>query len=165
MGLLGWRLGKIGEKVWGFVWGKKKDAYFRRYENENGGRWNKLEQQSDFNKGKSLLVLSGLAIPSVYLYQNIKPRLDINFGAISDWARDHGIAQGLYNVYDALSSMITKEQAKGKVTFTEYHRVEEIYMWLKNLELANKHRMNLIKIGTTHEVKRQWPGYSCSQTE
>ena len=73
---------------------------------------------------------------------------------MSDWAQTQGLVQGFYQVWDALEGPVTREQAKGEITFTEYHRVEDIYMWLKNMQLANKQRLNLIKIGTTHEVRR-----------
>eukprot|EP00092_Neocalanus_flemingeri_P059541 GFUD01071198.1.p1 GENE.GFUD01071198.1~~GFUD01071198.1.p1 ORF type:complete len:330 (-),score=77.53 GFUD01071198.1:30-1019(-) len=57
----------------------------------------------------------------------------------------------MHHAYDVLVNLVTKEQATGEISFTEYHRVEEIYMWLKNMEMANKDVMELIKIGTTHE--------------
>jgi hypothetical protein len=80
--------------------------------------------------------------------------VDLNYGALSDWAQTQGLVQGVYQVWDALAGLVNREQAKGEITFTEYHRVEDIYMWLKNMQLANKQRLNLIKIGTTHEVRR-----------
>ena len=55
---VGWRLGNIVGKVWGFSLkrGKMRDIHFRRYEVETKDSG---EQFSNFRKGKSLIVVSG----------------------------------------------------------------------------------------------------------
>jgi len=147
--MIRWRV--VVNRVWGFSLrrGVKKDTHFRRYEPEHSDRggFNK----SEYRRGKSLLMASGVAIPSIiYLYHNLSPGVDIN-GVLSDWAETQDLVQGVYQVWGALAGLVTRQQVKGEITFTEYHRVEDIYMWLKNMQLANKQRLNLIKIGTTHE--------------
>ena len=37
---------------------------------------------------------------------------------------------------------------------TEYHSVQDINTWLRNTEIENKDRLELIQIGTTHQVLR-----------
>ena len=83
--------------------------------------------------------IPGVTIPSIiYLYQNLSPRVDINYWALSDWAQTQGLVQGFYQVWDALEGPVTREQAKGEITFTEYHRVEDIY-----IHVAQEHAVSL----------------------
>jgi hypothetical protein len=63
--MIKWRV--VGNKVWGFALkrGAKKDTHYRRYDHSHSdkGGWNKSEHQSEFRRGKSLLIISVINIP------------------------------------------------------------------------------------------------------
>ena len=73
-------------------------------------------------------------------------------GSLYDNVNGQSIVEWLSQALQLLSSRICGRRVVGEFSMTEYHAVKDIYTWLRNTELENKDRLELIQIGTTHQV-------------
>ena len=73
-------------------------------------------------------------------------------GSLYENVNGQSIVEWLSQAFHLLSSRICGWGVVGEFSMTEYHAVKDIYTWLRNTELENQDRLELIQIGTTHQV-------------
>jgi len=92
--------------------------------------------------------VSGVGIPlALCLYQTLRPRM----GGLYESGNGQDIVQWLSQALQLLSNRIYGRKVVEEFSMTEYHSVQDINTWLRNTELENKDRLELIQIGTTHQ--------------
>ena len=73
-------------------------------------------------------------------------------GGLYESGNGQDIVEWLSQALQLLSNRIYGRKVVEEFSMTEYHSVQDINTWLKSTELKNKDRLELIQIGTTHQV-------------
>ena len=73
-------------------------------------------------------------------------------GGLYESGNGQDIVEWLSQALQLLSNRIYGRKVVEEFSMTEYHSVQDINTWLRNTEIENKDRLELIQIGTTHQV-------------